>query len=369
MISVDLFEKILKASLQNDRHGVSQYLDEAMEIAENKKNRKDLEVLKNLSISVHSVRKKGMGAQTASPFLLTKQSLLYERLTPGITLDEVILPTSKRSVVKDLLNEWESKDNLIAHGLMPNNRLVVYGPPGTGKTKLAQAISNYLNIEMIYVRLDELISSYLGKTGKNIREIFDIADKEPVIIFLDEIDTIAKHRDDGQDLGELKRVVTVLLQNIDMLSPHSILIAATNHPHMLDNAIWRRFPYRLELEQPQREERRKLLKLFLGSHSNSIDFDELAQLTDGLSGSDIKELSEKTLRKALMINKSLENDLAFSIFIQGIYSQKNDRKTRKRIYTILQDIYHNGKYSLQQLSDMSGIPYTTLRDNLKDAKK
>jgi SpoVK/Ycf46/Vps4 family AAA+-type ATPase len=246
---------------------------------------------------------------------------------------------------------------------------LIYGPPGTGKTKLARAISNYLDIEMVYVRLDELISSYLGKTGKNIREIFDVANKESVIIFLDEIDTIAKHRDDDQELGELKRVVTVLLQNIDMLSPNSILIAATNHPHMLDNALWRRFPYKLDLELPQKEERKKLIKLFFGEQAKNVDADILSEISGGLSGSDIKDLSEKVLRRTYITPQNLDNLLAFSVFIKGVYSQKTDRKTKKMIYEILLGMHRTKKYSLQQLSDMSGIAYTTLRDNIEENKK
>lgn len=136
---------------------------------------------------------------------------------------------------------------------------MLYGPPGCGKTTVAQLISSITNLPLVTARLDGLVSSLLGSTAKNIRKVFDYASKRECILFLDEFDVIAKLRDDKNELGELKRVVNSLIQNIDEFSEDSILIAATNHHKLLDPAIWRRFNTILALEKPQLEEVNLLL--------------------------------------------------------------------------------------------------------------
>src|SRR5579863_3140015 len=128
--------------------------------------------------------------------------------------------------------------------------MLIAGPPGTGKTLLAGHIAAQLNRPLYTVRLDSVISSLLGDTAKNIRSFFDFVPIRGGILFLDEMDAIAKLRDDRQELGELKRVVNTVIQGLDSLDDHAVVIAATNHPQLLDSAIWRRFPYKIELGAP-----------------------------------------------------------------------------------------------------------------------
>lgn len=370
MISADIFDKTLRAALQNDKHGVIHYLDEAIEQAKSKNLKTDQVILSKLASSIGTVSRRGLGAQSATPVTMRSHntSSLYEKFSPDVVLDEMVLNEEKKQTIVRMLHEWEKKSKLLEHGLFPNNRLLLYGPPGTGKTKLAKAIANYLDMDIVYVRLDELISSYLGKTGKNIREIFDLAASENVIIFLDEIDTIAKHRDDDQELGELKRVVTVLLQNIDLLSPNSLLIAATNHSKLLDAALWRRFPYRLEMGLPDKKDRQRLLKLFFGLFAKHLDIKTLVELTDGLSGSDIFEIVDKAKRQSLINEIDLGADYATSVFISEILKYKSDKKTRKRVYSIIAKMVDNGG-NLYEISNNTGIPYSTLRDNVEGIKR
>ena len=139
---------------------------------------------------------------------------------------------------------------LAEKGVSARLGLLLYGPPGTGKTLLAGHIAASLKRPFYIARLDSLISSRLGETSKNIRGIFDFVPAQNAVLFLDEMDAIAKLRDDRHELGELKRVVNTVLQGLDSLTDDVVTIGATNHPHLLDPAIWRRFPYKVNWTFP-----------------------------------------------------------------------------------------------------------------------
>jgi ATPase family associated with various cellular activities (AAA) len=179
--------------------------------------------------------------------------------------------------------------------------LLAFGPPGCGKSHLAGYIAHELGLPLVVVRLDGLISSYLGSTSKNIRTVFEYAASTPSVLFLDEFDAIAKLRDDRQELGELKRVVNSFVQNLDRLGSHSVVVAATNHPQLLDPAVWRRFTYRIELPYPTAPVRERLWHSFL-TEVGAFDRVEISLLTDlseGFSGADIREVSLRLRRNAV----------------------------------------------------------------------
>ena len=129
-------------------------------------------------------------------------------------------------------------------------RCLIYGPPGVGKTKLARYLARQLELPCVEVRLDGLMSSFLGTTASNIGALFDFANRYRCVLFLDEFDAVAKARDDVQEIGEIKRVVNTLLQSLDSRNGAGITVAATNHEHLLDHAVWRRFDSRIELHKP-----------------------------------------------------------------------------------------------------------------------
>ena len=144
----------------------------------------------------------------------------------------------------------------------------MFGDPGTGKSLLASHIAAQLDRPLYIARLDALISSRLGETAKNVRSIFDFIPVRNAVLFLDEMDAIAKLRDDRQELGELKRVVNAVIQGLDTLTNDVIVIGATNHPHLLDPAIFRRFPYKLELGPPSEDTRAEMWRTFLRLHAD-----------------------------------------------------------------------------------------------------
>lgn len=176
--------------------------------------------------------------------------------------------------------------------------LLMYGPPGTGKSRVARHIARELGLDLYVARLDGLISSFLGSTSKNIRALFDFASRTPCVLFLDEFDAIAKLRGDSQELGELKRVVNSFIQNLDALGAHSVVIAATNHEDLLDAAVWRRFGYRLALGHPTPELRAQLWSDFMPQELDKRDLELLIDLSEGFSGSDIREVSTRLRRRS-----------------------------------------------------------------------
>ncbi len=230
---------------------------------------------------------------------------LLEQVRPIAERDgPVVLDENQWKVVNEFLSVAKSYGQLEAAGVAASLSLIMYGPSGCGKSRLARHLAADLGLPLYLARLDGLISSYLGSTSKNIRAIFDFAAQRPCVLFLDEFDAIAKLRGDSQELGELKRVVNSFLQNLDSVSQSSIVLAASNHPELLDPAVWRRFAYRLELGYPDEHQRRELWRNFLlGRFFDDKEVDILADLSEGFTGSDIEEASLRLRRQGITSDK------------------------------------------------------------------
>lgn len=197
---------------------------------------------------------------------------------------------------------------LAEKGVSARLGLLLYGPPGTGKTLLAGHIAASLRRPLYIARLDSLISSRLGETAKNIRGIFEFVPARNAVLFLDEMDAIAKLRDDRHELGELKRVVNTVLQGLDSLTDDVVTVGATNHPHLLDPAIWRRFPYKVELNLPDKDVRTSMWEhfLFQGDAAHKEAADLLARVSNGLNGADIENIALASRRRAILSNSELD---------------------------------------------------------------
>jgi hypothetical protein len=191
---------------------------------------------------------------------------------------------------------------LTEKGVSTRLGLLLYGPPGTGKTLLASHIAATLQRPFYIARLDSVISSRLGETAKNIRGIFEFVPARNAVLFLDEMDAIAKLRDDRNELGELKRVVNTVLQGLDSLPNDVVTIGATNHSHLLDPAIWRRFPYKIELGLPDEDVRASqwLHFLYQSEEARLDDAHLLARASSGLSGADIENIALAVRRRSIL---------------------------------------------------------------------
>lgn len=208
-----------------------------------------------------------------------------------------ILAPTLAEAIEDLLHEWRRHDRLSRYGAAPHTRCLLYGAPGVGKTELARYIARQLDLPCVEVRLDGMISSFLGTTARNIGALFDFANRYRCLLFLDEFDALAKARDDLQELGEIKRVVNTLLQCMDAREGRGFTIAATNHEHLLDSAVWRRFDARIEVPRPGEDARASMLRRFFAPIKLSADMVLfLVWMTDGLSGAEIASLASAAKR-------------------------------------------------------------------------
>lgn len=168
-------------------------------------------------------------------------------------LEDLVLPLPVSHQISQLVEEQHRADLLRAHGMQPRHRVLLSGPPGNGKTSVAEAIAEALAVQFFTVRYDALVGSYLGETNTRLARLFDYARTVPCVLFFDEFDSIGKERGDVHETGEIKRVVSFLLMQIDQLPSYVVTVAATNHAELLDRAVWRRFQLRLALPQPSRE--------------------------------------------------------------------------------------------------------------------
>ena len=301
----------------------------------------------------------GKSESTPSSAPRDKDSLLelFEIIKPDVSLEDVVLPNNQKAVIKNVIKEQKEAVNLLKHNVAPINRVLLCGPPGCGKTMTAYAIAHELNLPVAYVRLDGLVSSYLGQTSTNLRRVFDAVRDKRVVLFLDEFDAIAKKRDDSNELGELKRVVTTLLQNFDNMPSNVLLIAATNHDHLLDPAIWRRFNITVTLELPEVEQRECIIKHNLGRYEidTKIDTKSLAKVTEGASGSQLEELIRGAAKKYIMDGTLKTADITNS-YIQLLTKFSDDGEDVMRIISEMLD----RGVSLRTAAKALGMTHSTL---------
>jgi SpoVK/Ycf46/Vps4 family AAA+-type ATPase len=370
MASINFIEKITSLFAEgNNQQVIDALIEESARLKKSGKmnaSKKLQNIIKKIPEQKNSFSSASLNDGIKSTNISFNQdNLLVKKYYSNVTPEQVVLNAQSRDKIENLFKEWEDSDRLFKHNLFPTNKILFYGPPGTGKTLLANAIAQHLDFPVVLVRLDELISSFLGETGKNIRNIFEIASKESVVLFLDEIDTIAKFRSDEKELGELKRIVTVLLQHIDFFPDRSIIIGATNHDEILDKAIWRRFPLKIKLDLPDLESRRLLFKLFLKNINNDIDLNLISNITEGLNGSDIFDIVQ-TANKYSIISRSdkITNSILAKAYLSIANTEKFNKKPSKQTsYKLCQELKKAG-FKLKEIESISGIAYTTLRDNL-----
>jgi SpoVK/Ycf46/Vps4 family AAA+-type ATPase len=193
---------------------------------------------------------------------------------PARSLSDLVLAGDVRSLLEDVLMERSKAEVLGSYGLRPATRLLFYGPPGCGKTTAAEALATELGLELATVRLDAVVSSYLGETAANMRKVFDFVEAHPMVVLFDEFDAIGKEREDPTEHGELRRVINAFLQMLDAYRGPSLLVAATNHEGLIDRALWRRFDEVVLFDRPTLDQIRELLRIKLRVVRTDLPLDE-----------------------------------------------------------------------------------------------
>jgi adenylate kinase family enzyme len=215
------------------------------------------------------------------------------------TLGDLTLAPGLAERLADLVDEVSRWAALDALAVPRRNRVLLHGPPGCGKTSIAEALAGELGRILVTIRVDSLVSSYLGETASNLRRVMDFAATGAYVVLFDEFDSLAKDRADPADHGELRRVVNAVLQLIDRYRGPSIIVAATNHDAILDDAVWRRFDEVLEVPLPNRLQMEDLLRRHLRDRSTGVDISDAAERLSGLPHAAGEALVYAALRRAV----------------------------------------------------------------------
>lgn len=291
--------KLIEGGLQRDAAKVDRYAEFLASKLDSENDPTSSKLIRDVvrKIGTSSLRSAKVGPRPGLP--VDNESRLALAVTSRPLLDEapLVLPPDARAILDDFVQAWERRSELLKLGITKPGHLLMFGPPGCGKSQTARFLAARIDRPLVTARLDALVSSLLGNTAKNLRALFDFVDQLPCVLFLDEFDAVAKKRDDAHEMGELKRVVNSLLQNIDLLSSDVVVVAATNHPHLLDPAVWRRFEFQMEVSLPGIAERETILGMYLPGPVPPQTLRVLAALTDGLTPADIELLGSAISRE------------------------------------------------------------------------
>ncbi|OMP76272.1 AAA family ATPase [[Flexibacter] sp. ATCC 35208] len=282
------------------------------------------------------------------------------RVEQGNLDSEPILSEDIKASLYQLLFERRNTQALFNHGLVPTKSVLFNGPPGVGKTMAAKWIAAKLNKPLLVLDLAAVMSSFLGRTGNNIRFVLDYAKNTDCILLLDELDAIAKRRDDSSEIGELKRLVTVLLQEIDDWPSTGILIAATNHPDLLDPAVWRRFEMVLKFNNPTIDQIEHQVSYLLKEHIVKVDewSKILSFIFNGASFSEIERKINQLRKSVVVEGSSLEEKLEQLI-------SSNDALSKEQKIELARILYDSGIVTQRRAQQLTGVARDTIRKNLK----
>ena len=274
-----------------------------------------------------------------------------------------VWPKPVAAVLEEIIEERRLVQRLLEAGIDPTKSVLFCGPPGTGKTLAATWLAEQLHIPLLTLDLSAVMSSFLGKTGNNVRTVLDYSRRHPGVLLLDEFDALAKRRDDGLEIGELKRLVTVLLQEIERWPAHGILIAATNHPDLLDPAVWRRFDRVLEFPLPSPSELEELFRRLVPETNRALISPQLlARLFRGSSFSDVTRATEAAARTALVQDVEIEETI-FRFASDMCKSEPTGVKLA------LAQLLFDAGMSQRKVAELTGLSRDTLRKHSGSSPK
>ena len=248
MARADLLASLVKFGVNNDKVKFRQVVQAIIAEERSKQHNVLAEKLEGI-LRTPSIEKNGSnGTQMVDHRI---NNLVHE-VMPQKKIDDLILPKEVHQICQEVIQEHHRSDLLRSYNVEPRNKILFIGPPGNGKTSLAEALADALMIPFLVVRYEGVVGSYLGETANRLRRLVEYSCTRKCVLFFDEFETLGKERGDNHETGEIKRVVSSLLMQIDSLPSHVVVIGATNHPELLDRAVWRRFQIRMQLPEPTR---------------------------------------------------------------------------------------------------------------------
>ncbi len=361
---------IIEAGLSRDTDKTRNYsalladrLDEVGEMAVAASIRRILESTQASRRSSGNTSSTISPAQTAfAPVDPESRSTLIDESNPILDKPPILNPLALKEIDR-FIQLQRHADLFVREGIPTPRSLLLYGPPGCGKSTTARFVAHELRLPLLTIRLDAVMSSFLGTTAKNLRTVFEHAARRAAVLFLDEFDAIAKMRDDSNEIGEIKRIVNSLIQNIDAF-PKLYVIAATNHEHLLDPAIWRRFDFVVHLLLPNPDERMALLRQFLAhTEVEESELRWIAIMTDGCSGADLEQIAvrtrqEKVLAPDIPIIHLLVREVWWRMEGSKLISKRPEEDRSSLVRFI--DNHTEGKVPARTIEVMTGISDSTV---------
>ena len=310
MARADLLLNLVRAGLKRDEHRFRKSV-EALIVDERAKQHNVFADRLAQNLSMEDTSKTNTSTSINEKANLDVSS--FHEMMPMRRLSDLILPTDVITSISELIEEFHRTDLLHAYNLEPRHRLLLIGPPGNGKTSLAEALAAELTIPLFTVRYEAVIASYLGETAVRLSRLFDEVRTKRCVLFFDEFDVVGKERGDIHETGEIKRVVSSLLLQIDDLPSHVVVVTATNHPELLDRAVWRRFQIRLNLTGPTSSQREEWFRRFeerigyrlgykpttLANRLRGLSFAELEQFALDVYRQHVLRLPDSDMRKII----------------------------------------------------------------------
>lgn len=310
MARADLLCELIKAGLIKD--DVS--FRKAAEAICAEERAKQHEILANkISELLNNKQYQNNTNQRNTPQIINSSNLVINQLfnekAPIRRLDQLLLPENVCNSCRDLIEEQTRSDLLRSYGLEPRNKILLIGPPGNGKTSVAEGIAEALMVPLLTVRYESIIGAYLGETATRLSKLFEYVKTRQCVLFFDEFDTIGKERGDQQETGEIKRVVSSLLLQIDALPSYVVTIAATNHDALLDKAVWRRFQLKLDLPKPTRTNLEHWFSTFEKKMNFSFGLEPstLAKKLYGKSYAEAEEFALSVYRKFILRSPTVKS--------------------------------------------------------------
>ena len=298
MARADLILELVKAGAQGD---LAQFQKVVEALAADERTKRHT-ILADRLLAQLRARGNGRNVPPTSVQSSAELDSLIAEIVPERSLEDLILPSEAKEITNNLIEEQHRAELLRSYNLEPRNRVLLAGPPGNGKTSLAEAIADALSTPFIVVRYEGIIGSYLGETAQRISKVFAHARSRRCVLFFDEFDTVGKERGDSHETGEIKRVVSSLLLQIDALPSYVVVVTASNHPELLDRAVWRRFQVRIELPMPKQGQIEEWFKGLesRSNHTFGLTPRSLAQRLRGLSFAEVEDFGNDLLRRIVL---------------------------------------------------------------------
>jgi len=299
MASASQLKALLKSHLEGDNE---RFYTVAMQVAAHEAKLGHGKVAEDLRALVDKAKKHRMGA-SAVPISKPRGELanLLAVSYPKARTSDMVLDATLERQLQRIIREHRHAGKLLEHGLSPRRKLLLVGPPGTGKTLTGSVLAGELGLPLFQVRLDGLLTKYMGETAAKLRQIFDATEQTRGVYFFDEFDAIGSQRGLSNDVGEIRRVLNSFLQMIEQDRSHSLVVAATNHPEILDYALFRRFDDVLHYGLPTTSQIGEMLRTRLYRfRTKDIAWGELALIGEGLSYADLAGTADEVVKDALI---------------------------------------------------------------------